>query len=450
MKNCSHFGFAAAVLGVLAVVLPSPASADDWPQWMGPKRDGVWREAGVIDRIPAGGLTRKWTAGINFGYSGPAVADGKVFAFDFAPAAFPPANDPGKRSELAGKERVFAFSAEDGKTLWKRTWSATYRISYPAGPRCTPTVADGKVYALGAEGHLECLDAADGKVIWSKEFSADYKAETPIWGYAAHPLVDGKRLICMVGGPGATVVAFDKDTGAELWKSGLTEKGPGYCPPQIAEAGGKRQLIVWHAEAVAGLDPETGKPYWSVPLPAVNGAAIAAPQVVGDTVFAAGPFDKSVLISLSPGPDGNPAAKVVWTADNKRSMFCVNVTPLVVDGVAYGVCGKGELRAVKLADGSRLWETFAATGGKRATSGTAFITRNGDRWFLFSETGELIIAKLSPAGYEELGRTKLIEPTGEAWGRKVVWSHPAYAGKCIFVRNDREIACYSLAEPAGK
>src|SRR4029079_15599930 len=134
----------------------------------------------------------------------------------------------------------------------------------PAGPRCTPTVHEGKVYALGAEGNLLCLDAASGKPVWSKDFQKDYKATTALWGYSSHPLVDGMKLICVVGGEGSVAVAFNKDTGKEVWKA-INSKDPGYTSPSIIEAGGRRQLLIWHPEAICSLDPESGKEFWSVP-----------------------------------------------------------------------------------------------------------------------------------------------------------------------------------------
>ena len=118
-------------------------------------------------------------------------------------------------------------------------------------------------------GDLFCLDAASGKVVWSKNFLEDYKAPVPLWGFAAHPLLDGDKLICLVGGKGSVVVAFDKNTGKEKWQCLSFEKRRhemGYCPPMIFEVGGKRQLIIWHPESVNGLDPETGKVYWSQPF----------------------------------------------------------------------------------------------------------------------------------------------------------------------------------------
>ncbi|MCE9528521.1 MAG: PQQ-like beta-propeller repeat protein, partial [Planctomycetales bacterium] len=220
---------------------------------------------------------------------------------------------------------------------------------------------------------------------------------------------------------------------------------PGYSSPSIIEAGGQRQLLIWHPEALSSLDPESGKEYWSVPLKPMYGMSIMAPRKFGDLLYAGGIGEVSVLLKLA---KDKPAAEVVWRGDNQSSVYSVCSTPLVDDdGTMYGVCQRGQLRGIEFATGKRLWETLKPTTGERPlSSGTAFLVKNGDRHFLFSETGDLIIAHLSPKGYEEQSRTHLLEPTGDAFGRFVVWSHPAFAEKCIFVRNDKEIVCASLAK----
>ena len=249
--------------------------AADWPQWLGPRRDGTWTETGIIQQFPQDGLKPKWQAEIGGGYAGPAVVDDKVFVTDFLTEG-DKSSAPTVRNLLPGTERILCFSASDGKLLWKREYPVVYDISYPAGPRCTPTVQGGKVYTLGAVGHLYCLKADDGAVVWSKELKKEYRCESPIWGFAGHPLIDGQKLFCLVGGAGSVTVAFDKDTGKELWKS-LSAKEPGYSPPTLIEAGGKKQLIQWHGEALNSLDPQTGKLNWSVPLAPLYGMSIMAP-----------------------------------------------------------------------------------------------------------------------------------------------------------------------------
>jgi outer membrane protein assembly factor BamB len=426
-----------------AALSGAAARADDWPQWMGPTRDGVWRETGIVDKFPAGGPKVKWRVPVAGGYAGPAVAAGRVYVFDYVTTS-DTKGDPNQRSAIDGTERVQCFDAADGKRLWGHKYACPYRISYPAGPRCTPTVAGGKVYTLGAEGNLHCLDAATGSVVWKRALKDDYKIAAPMWGFTGHPLVDGQKLICLVGGDGTTAVAFDKDTGKELWRN-LSSKEPGYCPPNIIEAGGTRQLIFWTAEAVYGLDPETGKKYWSVDLEPQYGMAIMSPRQAGDYLYAGGIGWVGALMKLAPD---KPAAEVVWRGKKDTAVYPVNSTPIVVGDTLYGVDQPGQLRAVKVLTGERLWETTApTTGSKPISSGTGFLVRNGDWFFIFGETGDLVLAKLSPQGYEEISRAKLLQPTNEAFGRPVVWSHPAFANKCVYARNDKELVCASLAAP---
>jgi outer membrane protein assembly factor BamB len=438
-----RYGFGALLFAGLVLAAFAPAWADDWPQWKGQNRDGVWHETGIVKTFPAGGPKVLWRAAVAGGYAGPAVMAGRVFVADYLPET-PATNNPDARTTLRGKERVLCFDAAKGTQLWAHEYECPYNISYPAGPRATPTVDGDRVYTLGAEGHLHCLQVSDGKVIWSKDLKREYGIEAPMWGFCGHPLVDGDKLICLVGGMGSVAVAFEKHTGRELWRA-LSAPEPGYCPPSMIEAGGTRQLLIWHSKSINSLNPETGEVYWSHALEPNHGMAIAAPRKAGDYLFASGLGNCGALFKL--GRD-KPSAEVVWRARPGEAVFAANCTPMLDEGHIYGAdCQLGALVAAELETGSRLWETFKPTTGgeRRASHGTAFITQNGDRYFLFSETGDLIIARLSPKEYEEVDRAHLLEPTNEAFGRKVAWSHPAYAGKCIFARNDKELICVSLA-----
>lgn len=414
--------------------------AIDWPQWMGPGRDNVWQESELLEKFPEGGPPVLWRTKVAGGYAGPAVADGKVYVADYVtPDDVKVANF--KREESSGMERVLCLDESTGDVLWKHEFPVKYAISYPAGPRCTPTVHKGKVYTLGAEGNLFCLDSNSGDVVWSKNFPTDYGAKTSLWGYASSPLVDGNKLICVVGGSGSHVVAFDLETGDEIWKS-ITASDQGYSPPTIIDAAGVRQLVLLRPDAFTSVDPETGKEYWSVPYEATSGSIIMSPVVMGDYLYGGGFNKQSLLVKLTADP---PGAEVVWGNKSKHGVSPVNVQPIVVGEMMYGFDG-GSLTAVSLPSGERVWETTEPINGERPLrSGTAFIVRQGDRFWLFNELGELVIARLSPEGYEEIDRAKLIEPTNNAFGRDVVWCMPAYANRRMYVRNDEECICVDLA-----
>jgi len=424
-------------------LLPLSACAADWPQWMGPTGDGVWTETGVMAKFPAQGPKKVWEVPANGGYSGPAVVGERVFLFEYARATGDPVNDPLQRPDLTGHERIRCLNAKTGKELWKHDYACLYSISYPCGPRCTPTVADGRVFVLGAMGCLCCLEANSGKVTWRKDFPKDFKAPVPTWGFAAHPLVVGDLVVCMVGAPDGAVMAFDARTGAVKWMA-LPGMGAGYCPPTVATLHGKKQLVVWHPKGLVGLDLADGKTRWHVKLEPHHGMAIAAPRQFGDHLFCGGYDGLSLLLKFD---KEKSQPNEVWRGNRESAVSPSNSTPLIHEGTLYGCCSAtGALRAVELATGKRLWETFAPTTGKtKAPHGTAFLTRNGDRFYLMSETGELVIARLTPEKYEELGRAKLIAPTGTAFGRKVAWAAPAFADHHVYVRNDERIACYDLS-----
>jgi outer membrane protein assembly factor BamB len=440
---------------VFAAVWPATARADDWPQWLGPQRDGIWRETGILDKFPAGGPKVLWRKPLGPGYTGPAVAKKRVYVMD----RLRPGDETGKVPVYKlgpGKERVLCLSSADGKLLWKHEYDCVYaKLGYPSGPRTTPLVDGDRVYTLGATGLLFCLDADSGKVLWSKDLQKDCKAPQPLWGWAASPLLDGDRLICTVGGAGQAVMAFDKRNGKELWKA-LTSEEIAYAPPMLYEAGGTRQLIVWLSDSLNGLDPQTGKVFWSVPYPedgmpqrpSVN---IMSPRKLGDLLFVSDFYQGTLAVKLAAD---RPTATVAWRSKSKNPsktdvLHAVMATPAAAAGYLYGVCAWGELRCIKADTGKRIWETFKAVTGEKAFCGTAFLVEQGGRYFLFNDQGELILARLTPKGYEEISRARLLPPTQETRGRTVTWSHPAFADRCCYARNDREIVCVSLAARPG-
>ncbi len=431
------------------VVAGAGTRADEWPQWLGPNRDSVWRESGVLEKFPAGGLPVRWRTAIGAGYSGPIVAGGRVYVTDreiVVPPAGASAEAEGGNSRRC--ERVLCLNEADGTIVWEHAYECAYGISYGAGPRVAPLVSGEQVYTLGAEGNLLCLSAADGKVIWSRDFKADFHIKAPMWGFAGHPLLDGNRLICLAGGPGSTLVAFDKDTGKELWRA-LTAEEPGYSSPVIFTGGNARQLVGWTPESANGLDPETGRVYWSVPFKSNTGLSVATPRKQGDLLFFTSFYNGSLMLRLE---GEKSAATRVWSTEKASEketthLNAIICTPFLEDGYIYGVCSYGQLRCLKAATGERVWETFqATTGGQPVRWANAFIVKNGKRFFLFNEKGDLIIARLSPRGYEEISRAHLLEPTNKDCGRAVVWSHPAFAHRCVYARNDKELICVDLAE----
>jgi outer membrane protein assembly factor BamB len=442
---------------LLVVLMACSAIAgfgDDWPHYLGPKHDAAWHEDGVRTELPMGKLKPKWSTAIGGGYSGPAVSKGRVFVMDRIAPPFDPGEVKGNpnfiRAEIPGNERILCLRESDGELIWKHEYDCPYSTAYgyAIGPRCTPTVDGDHVYTLGAEGHLACLRADNGNVVWSKNFKEDLGSKIPWWGCAAHPLVDGNQLICVVGGDGSTVISFDKHTGKENWRA-LSSKEPGYCPPVIANIHGKRQLLIWHGEAVNGLDPKSGEVFWSAPFKPEYGMSIGAPRVWKDLVFVMGFNRKSGALRVAPD---SKSAELAWGLDIRKGGSGVLNTALVdPDGLVYTAGGGKQFRCFDINDGTRIWESekpLLNADGKTGSWPSCFTTKHTPSGvtFISNDHGELITAKLSRDGYEEISRTKLIEPTHKVGNRLLVWSHPAYANRRIYLRNDMAIQCFDLAK----
>jgi outer membrane protein assembly factor BamB len=425
---------------IAAVSLIFPAGAEDWPEWRGKGRLGVWTETGIVDQFPSAGLTVMWRTPIRAGFAGPAVAAGRVFITDFHATA-------GSR----GTERALALDEKSGKILWIKEWPADYKgIGYGTGPRATPTVDNERVYIVGGTGALLCLNSSTGETIWQKDYAKDYGMQMPGWGITSSVLIDGNRAIAIVGGqPDAKVVAFDKMTGKELWRSLPSDSEQGYAQPVIVEAAGRRQLIIWHPTAVASLDPATGKLYWEQPFKINMGMTLATPVLSGPRLLVSSFYNGSMLLDVS-----NPTASRVWKGSsdseiNTDGLHAVVNTPVIDGDYIYGICSYGQFRCLSLRTGERIWDTLDVTREK-ARWASGFIVRHGGRYFINNDRGELIIAELSPKGYREVSRASLIKPTSNSGNRRelgaVNWTHPAYANRRIVTRNDEEIISISLEQ----
>lgn len=421
----------AAILG-----FASPAFAEDWPQWRGPSRDGIWREDGIVEKFDSPQLPIKWRQEIGPGYNGPTVADGRVYVMD-------------RQVEPEQMERVHCFDAATGEPLWQHAYASDYgKVGYKAGPRAAVTIDNGKAYSLGTMGRLFCFDAKTGDILWQKDLDAEYQIDMPIWGVSASPLIDGDRLIMQIGGKNACVVALDKNTGSEIWKA-LDDRAQ-YSAPILIEQGGKPVLVVWTGDGVVGLNPADGEVHWREPMKPTNmPIGIVTPTIEKDRLFVSSFYDGSLMLRLA---QDKPAVERIWRAVGRneqqtKSLHCMIGTPILDGDFVYGVDSHGELRCLNAETGERIWESLKAV--PKARWSTIHMVENRDRVFMFNERGELLIGKLSPEGFEEISRTKLIKPTRDQLGQRggVCWSHPAYANRCIFARNDEELVCASLAAP---
>jgi outer membrane protein assembly factor BamB len=432
-----------AALTILLIAGAVVVQAEDWPEWRGKGRAGVWRETGIIEKFPASGLPVLWRTPIKAGYAGPAVADGRVFVTDYT-----------ETGRLRGIERVLALDERTGKILWTRQWEANYgplSYNWAIGPRATPTVDGDRVYILGATGMLLCLNVRTGEVVWQKDYVKDYGTDLPTWGMTGAPLVDGERLICLVGGDNnAKVVAFDKMTGREIWRALPSDSEPGYAQPIIVAVGATRQLIIWHPRALASLDPVTGRQYWEHPMEVGAGMTVATPVLNGRRLLVSSFYNGSMMVELD---EKEPKARLLWKGKSASEiqtdgLHATTNTPVVQGDYIYGICSYGQFRCLLAKTGERVWESQVVTR-ERARWASGIMVQQRDRVFINNDRGELIIATLSPAGFHEIGRTQLLKPTSPPGNRReltyVNWSHPAYANRHIYARNDEEIIAASLA-----
>lgn len=412
----------------------SSSASDEWPQWRGPNRDGVWARTGLIERFESDEVPRRWTVPIGSGYTGPTVAAGRVYVTDY----------------LVGPpqvERVHCFDWRTGELIWSHTYDCPYvGFGYTAGPRASVLVEDGFAYSLGAMGHLFCFTATDGKVLWSRDMNREYEIRMPKWGIAAAPLVEGDLLIVQIAGTDACLVALDKRTGEERWKA-LPDDAT-YSAPIVIDQAGRRVLVCWTADRIVGLNPEDGQLLWDYEYPWERWPiAISTPVLDRNLLLFSDAHKGTLLLELIDDPLGVACR---WhrrreeLPKGEAAMHCLNSTPYIDGEYIYGADSRGVLRCLQLADGRQVWEDRTAVPD--GNFATIHLVRQGDRTWLFNERGELIIGKLTPEGFEEISRAKLLDPTLDQFRQRggVTWSHPAFAYGHVFARNDKELVCADL------
>jgi formylglycine-generating enzyme required for sulfatase activity/outer membrane protein assembly factor BamB len=396
---------------------------EPWPRWRGPRGDGTWNGPRLLDRWPVGGPRRLWRQPVGGGYAGVVAGGGRVYTMDYR-------KTPGEA------ERVLCFDALRGERLWAHAYPVKYGgLSYGSGPRAAPTLEGRHVYALGAVGHLHCLDAASGRVLWSKDLVRQERARVPVWGFAASPLVFGDLVIVHAGAePGGCLLALDRRTGKEVWRS-LPDPA-GYATPILAEHRGRPLLVCWTPTNVRGLDPRTGELLWTVPFVVTYGTSIATPVYADGIVVVSGYYEGAKAIRLGDSPT---EATLLW--QDRRNLRGLMSAPLVRGGYGYLLDKRHGLTCFGLRTGRKLWDDAGRTTPKgRNPQATLVWAGAGDRALVLNSEGDLILARLSPAGCAELARANIIGPT---------WAHPAYAGGCVYARSDSELVCVELPEAGG-
>jgi outer membrane protein assembly factor BamB len=388
-----------------------------------------------------------WSVPIGSGYSGPVVWEGRVFVTDYRPK-------PGTRI-LEAIERVLCLDEQTGEILWTHEWQTHYRRqlrSYATGPRATPLVDGGRLYTMGATGRIHCFDAKSGDVQWQYNALEDFGAEVPVYAMAASPLAWKDTVIYVCGGRDGQLRAFDKASGAEKWTALPADCDMPYSSPVILEIAGTLQLIQWDQRYLSSLNPDGGQVLWRVPFRARSNMALARPVLIEDRLLVSGFYNGSMLVKVTAeGP------QVLWRNGGEgerphqtRSLHAVITTPIAEGEHFYGTCSYGELRGLSLSDGERIWERRDLT--RQGRWGSMFWVKNGDRYFVNNDLGELLIMKFTPDGPRVFDRTQLIEPdTHCGYGPRrfadalVNWVQPAYANRHVIIRNDSEIRRVSLA-----
>ena len=407
----------------ILLVLTGPLLASDWPQFRGPNRDNRLDE----NIAPPKDLKILWRQPVGPGYSNPIVAGGRVYLSD---------------AQLANPkslERILCFDEKTGEPLFTHSYDPAYadwvfKDPVGMGPTSTPLAHDGKVYSFGMMGHLHCVDAATGNIIWQKDLMKEYQVKE--FSPHASPLIEKNLLILNMGGKNAAVVAFDKDSGKEIWKA-LNEE-PSNSSPIVISAGGRRQLIFWTLSSLSSLDPATGQVLWREHLITDN-------PFTGSTPF----YDEKQNLLLAGGlvlkmDPAKPAATILWPADKARAKRILGPTstPLLRGNEIFWLNPDKDLVCLDATTGKELWKSDKLT--PPGTGNELNLTPCGEIVFIYTDEGNLITAQLTREAYKEFSRSHLIDPTYPFGGRKVNWAGPAYANGKIFVRSDREIVCAAL------
>ena len=425
----SRFAFLRTISALVFVLLAAtPTSqAADWPQFRGPHRDGRWDESkGILESFPSSGLKIKWRHPVGGGFSSPVVAHGRAFVLDV------------ELTKPTCRERLHCFDEKSGKQLWLYVYEEHYGEwafvpERGAGPTATPIVEKDRIYTVGANGFVHCLNVNSGKVIWQKNLWQEYELEE--MGCRPSPLIEGSLLILFTGAkPGATVLALDKMSGKVLWKA-LDEHASNSSPLAI-DAGGKRQLIVWTDKSLNSLDPANGRSYWREVMTTSNNDDVACPVFWGNRLLVSG-----LMLELSATA---PAETIRWPENRApaKRILSNTSTPVPDGDYIYSCKSPGDLVCLEAATGNLVWSTNSITAPK---NGAAInITPQAGGYFLFTDEGNLIRAELSPAGYREISRAHLIDPTWPFNGYKFVYAPPAFANRQVIARSEAEVVCASL------
>jgi outer membrane protein assembly factor BamB len=392
------------------------ASASDWPQFLGPTRNGISTETGLLEAWPEGGLKEVWRTSGGVGMSGLSIRGGQLVTL----------------TQRDGQQWLVAFDAKTGQPKWQTALAPQYKNQQGDGPRATPTIVGQTVLAYTGDGVLVAANLDDGKLLWSHNVVSELGGKVADYGMACSPLVVDELVIVTAGAPQACVGAYRSKSGDLAWKAA---SGPaGYSSPMLLEVGGRKQVVAFTGNSALGLAPESGELLWRHEYETDYDCNTASPIAISDQVLiSSGENHGSVLLKLK--PTGNKFdVEEAWSSQGPRSVLRSEwQTPILLDGNLYGLDNIGSagpvtnLTCLNAATGERLWQQ--PRFGK-----SNFIAAEGK--LIFSTmTGEVVVVRATPKGYEEVGRKQVLGPTRQA---------PALANGLLYLRDDKEIVCLDV------
>jgi outer membrane protein assembly factor BamB len=390
--------------------------AADWPQFLGPSRNGISAETGLIDNWPEGGPKEVWRVPGGVGMSGLAIKEGKLLTL----------------VQRDGQQWVVALEAKTGKELWQTPLGSEYENQMGNGPRATPTIAGDRAFVFSGEGILAAVGLADGKLHWSHNVIKELKGKEADYGMACSPLVVGDQVIVIAGGDGAAVAAYNAKSGKLAWTAG--DDPAGYSSPTLLKIGGKDQIVAYTGASAIGLAPQSGDVLWRYPYETDFNCNIATPLAIDGKVFiSSGENHGSALLSLKPAGKTFDVAEA-WTSQGAQSVLRNEwQTSILLDGHLYGFDNVGSagpvthLTCVNAATGKRAWQQVRFGKGN-------LIAADG-KLFLSTMKGELVVVRASPEKYDEIGRATVIGSTRQA---------PALANGLLYLRDEKEIVCLDV------
>ena len=407
MSRCLKLG-----LSTLLCIGAGATAIADWPQFLGPERNGTYRGVPIVTAFPSGGPTVVWRKKIGQGLSGPVVVGSRVILFH----------------RIGNQEVVEALDAASGATQWQKGYPTAYRddFGFDEGPRAVPVVVDGVVYTFGAEGELRATAVEGGDVLWSHKTATEFNVPKGFFGAAGSPLVEGGRVIANIGGAKAGIIAFDARKGNVVWTS--TDDAASYSSPAGATIAGQRLALFLTRSGLVGLDPTSGAVRFQRPWRARANASVnaATPLVVDNMIFISAEYGPGAAVLRLEGSATTP----LWSSDEVLSNHYA--TSVYAAGVLYGYHGRQEygpsLRAVDFKSGQVKWS--------QDKFGAGTVTLAGEQLVVMREDGELILAPATPAGFKPTARARILPGT--------VRAYPALDAGRLYVRNDETLVCLDL------